>query len=171
MSETSGHRPQKRGGEHQIIHVPNTLRAKAGAGTGIDPGLVKAAEKVVEDMAVDFRAWATEDLRSLAKLVADTPDHAGDLPGHFNRIFDLAHDLKGQGGTFGYSLLTAIADNLCRFIERLARPTRDHVPVIEAHVDALRAILHYDVKGLNDPTGREIMTGLQILVEKAHARG
>lgn len=171
MSQTSGPKPHKRGGEHQIIHVPNTLRAKVGGGVGIDPALVRAAEQVVEDMAVDFRDWAAEDLRVLGQLVAGTGQAVGNLKAHYTRIYDLAHDLKGQGGTFGYTLLTGIADNLCRFVEHLDRPGTEHQPVVEAHVDAMRAVLHHGVKDLNDPTGREIMSGLRILVEKTRVRG
>lgn len=152
--------------KHQVIHVPNTLRAKVGAGTTIDPALIEQAEAAVQNMSGNFREWAKEDLTKLQALVDDTKNQTANLHDHYEAIFDIVHDLKGQGGTFGYTLITMVGDSLNKFLEARKESTLDQLPVIIAHVEALKAIMAQDVKGSDNPIGQQIVTGLHQLVQK-----
>ena len=40
----------------------------------------------------------------------------GDRKAEAEQVFQIAHDIKGQGGSFGYDLMTLIANELCRLI-------------------------------------------------------
>lgn len=155
------------GTEHQVIHVPNMLRAKVGPGAGMDPNLIRKAERAVAEMADDFRDWAADDLARLTELTETIVDNDHRLTAHFSEIFDVAHNLKGQGGTFGYTLLSHVGDNLCRFVESLDEPSLADQPLIDAHVDAMRSILRFDVRGDDDPTGRAIVESLRLLIRRA----
>lgn len=148
--------------EAQIIHVPNTLRAKVGSGSRIDPKLINAAQKAVDGMAGDFRTRAGEELEMVHELVTSAPE-SDDLGSHYDLIFGLIHDLKGQGSTFGYTLLTSIGDNLCRYMLKIEQPSLDHLTIIAPHIDALRAVVRLDVKGDDDPIGKEIVNSLHVL--------
>lgn len=35
------------------------------------------------------------------------------------KMFDIAHEVRGQGGSFDFPLITSIGDSLCRFLEPL----------------------------------------------------
>ena len=152
--------------KHQVIHVPNTLRAKVGSGTSIDPALIEQAEAAVQNMSGNFREWAQEDLIKLQALVDDTKNQTANLHDHYESIFDIVHDLKGQGGTFGYTLITMVGDSLNKFLEGRKESTLDQLPVIIAHVEALKAIMAHDVKGSDNAIGQQIVTGLHQLVQK-----
>jgi HPt (histidine-containing phosphotransfer) domain-containing protein len=56
-------------------------------------------------------------------------------------LFHAVHDIKGEAATFGYPLVAAAAESLCRLIEHT--PTMEKIPVVlvEQHVDAIRAII------------------------------
>lgn len=151
--------------EAQIIHVPNTLRAKVGAGSRIDPRLIQNAQRAVDSMAGDFRARAGEELEMVHELVDGASD-VEDLASHYDLIFGMIHDLKGQGSTFGYTLLTSIGDNLCRYMLKIKNPSLDHLTIIAPHIDALRAVVRLDVKGDDDPIGKEIVNSLHVLSSK-----
>lgn len=157
-------------GEHQIIHVPNTLRAKTGPGERVDPARIKEAEKAVLAMADDFVVWAMEDVARMRQIIADCV--AGELKVAEERenFYDISHNVKGQGSTFGYTLLTSVADNLCNFLDRQNTLTKEHLPVMAAHTEALGAILRFNVKGSDNPTGREIVRSLHELITKQPTR-
>lgn len=166
MSEPATKVDEKKTKSHQIIHVPNTLRAKVGSGSGVDPQLIQKAQDAIDEMAEEFRVWAEQDIIRVQELVADTPNHADDLAEHYDKIFGVVHDLKGQGGTFGYTLLTSVGDNLCRFIGHLEEPSMDDLTIIAPHVEALRAILKHNVRGSDDPIGVEIVESLHKLAQR-----
>lgn len=148
--------------EAQIIHVPNTLRAKVGSGNRIDPKLIQDAQSAVDGMAGEFRTRAGEELEMVHELVS-TAAEADDLAAHYDLILGIIHDLKGQGSTFGYTLLTNIGDNLCRYMHMMKSPSLDHLTIIAPHIEALRAVVRLDVKGDDDPIGKEIVNSLHVL--------
>ncbi|MDF1720402.1 MAG: Hpt domain-containing protein [Minwuia sp.] len=153
-------------GEHQVIHVPNTLRAKTGSGERVDPERIKAAEKAVLGMADDFRIWAMEDVAQMRDIIADCSAGSLHVVDERERIYDISHNVKGQGSTFGYTLLTSVADNLCNFLDRQNELNSEHLPVMAAHTEALSAILRFNVKGSDNPTGQEIVRSLHELITK-----
>lgn len=153
-------------GEHQIIHVPNTLRAKTGPGERIDPARVKEAEKAIQEMAGEFCTWALEDVAELRGILTECVKGKHEIASKREKIYDISHNVKGQGSTFGYTLLTSVADNLCNFLDNQEVLLLDHVPVLMAHTEALHAILRFGVKGSDDPTGQEILRSLHVLIRK-----
>ena len=55
-------------------------------------------------------------------------------------LFHAAHDIKGEAATFGFPLVAAAADSLCRLIEHTPDATRIPIKLVDQHVDAVRAI-------------------------------
>jgi hypothetical protein len=152
----------------QTITPPNPL-AKAIPGGGpakIDPNVLRQAEQAVEDLQDDYPSWAQKDIDSLRAAVDDAQKDPGVLPQAIAEIYKCALDLKGQGGGFGYDLITSIGDLLTKFMEeREAVSTRDF-EIICAHVDALQAVIRQDIKGDGDKIGNQIVDGLSELVLK-----
>jgi hypothetical protein len=74
------------------------------------------------------------------------------------------HDLRGQGGTFGYDLVTRICDSGCKFIDLCEDFGRTELMVLNMHVDALRAVKQKDVRGQGGQTGIDLMEGLRAIV-------
>jgi HPt (histidine-containing phosphotransfer) domain-containing protein len=56
-------------------------------------------------------------------------------------LFHAAHDIKGEAATFGYPAVAASAESLCRLIEHTPELDRIPVPLVEQHVNAVRAII------------------------------
>lgn len=86
------------------------------------------------------------------------------------RFFRLSHDLRGLGGTFNYDLLTIVGESLCGLIRNEALP-RDRTLQrhILAHVEALRAILQFDLKGDGGEDGKQLLTTLKVDQRKPQA--
>jgi chemotaxis protein histidine kinase CheA len=56
-------------------------------------------------------------------------------------LFLAAHDIKGQAATFGYPFVASCADSLCRLLEHTPDMKRIPIPLVDQHVDAIRAII------------------------------
>ncbi len=155
--------------DKQIIHPPNTLKkAKIGDGPGkLDPDILKRAENAITKMADDYTKWANEDLvdleAGLDKLRAGGTDKTAEL----KDMFRMALDMKGQGGSFGYILITAIADSLMKFIENRTEVNEFDLEVVAAHLGAMRAVFNQEVRDDGGPVGEQLMDGLYRLKVKA----
>jgi len=83
------------------------------------------------------------------------------------RLFGFAHDLRGQGGSFGYPLLTEIGGSLCHFLEsREYRLEADDIAVLHAHLDAAAAIVSGAMAGEGDAVSQALIASLGALVQK-----
>ncbi|WP_413204059.1 Hpt domain-containing protein [Rhodospirillum sp. A1_3_36] len=124
---------------------------------------IEMAENMIKDMREDYLRWAADDLVVLAaifhELEADPNKYDVLLP----EIFRISHDIKGQGGSFGFDLMTRIGNQLCRFLEALdGRPSTDHLVHIRKHMDAMRAIVANRLCGDGGEEGRLMIEDLAI---------
>ncbi len=110
----------------EIINPPNALKQKVGTGGAgaVDVEALERAEQVIFGMTGSYLNWVAEDLQKIdtAYVVLKAAD--GDRKAELNGVFQVAHDIKGQGGSFGYDLMTAIGNELCRFIEKSKKSDR-----------------------------------------------
>lgn len=149
----------------------NKLKEKT-AGLGgdgpveISPEALAEAEAALSDMSEDYPDWVAGIIDKLAeqrKLCIDVPDKRKE---HFQEIREIAHDMKGQGGTFGYPLISAFSDGLYGFADARGELTDNHVEIIKAHIDAMRAVISNRVKGDGGEIGAELTKGLEMAIGK-----
>ena len=124
------------------------------------------AEEVVQKHAEKYIERAHDQIDALIDVVREAEAETGDRGPVFEKIFLQAHDIRGLGSTFGYTLVTNIAASLCNFVETVDTYDDDVMEVLNAHVDALRGMIGNDVKGDGGPIGREILDGLMQAVAK-----
>jgi hypothetical protein len=80
--------------------------------------------------------------------------------------FKLVHDMRGQGGSFGFPLITRIAGSYCRFVESLENVDPGALEICQAHANAMRAVLLNNVTGSGGSIGTQIADGLEKAVQK-----
>ncbi len=79
--------------------------------------MLERAEKVILSLSEDYLVWVNEDLhrlQGLYELLEKTPP--AEARPVLRELFSVAHDMKGQGGTFGYPLITTFATSLYEFV-------------------------------------------------------
>ncbi len=81
-------------------------------------------------------------------------------------VFQEALNLKGQGGSFGYDLMTAIGNELCRLIEKLDKAGPKEVEAIKLHIDSMKLVIGNDIKGKGGEAGEKMLAGLQQVCDK-----
>lgn len=158
----------------KFINAPNTLRtAKRGKGRAkLDPKVLQRAEMVVEKIQAEYSDWAEEDLVALDGVLKELKSGGDDQQAPLKTLYRLSLDMKGQGGSFGYRMMSEVAGRLNDFIaNRTALLSVLDIEVVEAHIAALHALYRQNVRDDGGKMGTALLIGLDKIVEKANARG
>jgi chemotaxis protein histidine kinase CheA len=130
-----------------------------------------AADHQIADAALSFADWAGADVaEALAAL--EKLQGGGDSEESTSHIFRVAHDLKGQGTTFGYPLATQIGGLLCEFLKATTpSPSGESVSVIRAHLDALNLVVKQKIKGDGDAMAQQLIVKLTLAAARVKQNG
>lgn len=163
----------KAGVKVRFYRIKNRLKEKAaGLGTDanavidFDDDLISEAEEALNEMAEDYPDWVMSVIDELFEVHRRCVDDELNRKGYFERINAIAHDMKGQGGTFGYELITDFAEGLYNFTAKGSGLSDNHVEIIKAHLDAMRVVIRERVDGDGGDIGKELKKGLEQSVEK-----
>ncbi len=144
------------------------------------------AQAAISDLAKNYSTWAMADLDRCRDLLGMARDDAQLRTGKLAELYGIAHNIKGQGTSFGYPLMTRIGQSLCTFTrpahERAAhektvpekatseRAGRDFnerdLGIIQSHLDAMRLILMKEIRGDGGDTGRKLTQRLEDMVRE-----
>src|SRR5690606_15790481 len=82
-------------------------------GPDLDLASIERANEAMARLKEEYVAeWAPASLAEMEALVDELTRSSP--PGVFAQLYRHAHDMKGQGATFGYGLITQIGEALCR---------------------------------------------------------
>jgi len=161
----------------EIIEPPRHLGTKAVRGRGPSLDMILArSEPEIAALATQYATSLQSDLAALQRNVAvlrgakATAGARQASRAAIEEIYARCHELRGLAGSFGYPLVSRIADSLCRFVELAGGAPGQFCDVIAAHVDAIRAVVHQDAGVDGGSLGRALMAGLQRLSDHALAR-
>lgn len=160
--------PARPNGNYQMINRPNLLKAKVAAapaaGPTTDAAVLAQAEAAIASMRGEFEERMTGEAGRLVELADGFAASPGD-EGQIKAIFRVAHELRGQGGTLGYPMVTEIGTLLCDYIEKLPEPAADR-GVLRANAEAPNAVVANRVHGDGGATGSGIIEGLRVLASR-----
>lgn len=125
---------------------------------------VASAQAAVAGLADQYIGWVTDDLKRLDVAVAAVTDGRNEPA--LRELYGVSHDIKGQGSTFGYPLITSISQLLCRYAEDAIHHGRVDREVIDAHVAALRTVVDNRIQGHAGELGEEIVEALKGAAQK-----
>lgn len=126
---------------------------------------VASAQAAVAGLSDKYIGWVNDDLKRLDAAIADVTD--GNNADALRGVYGVAHDIKGQGSTFGYHLITDIGQLLCRYAERAIERKKVDRAVIDAHVEAMRTVVDNRIQGPAGELGREILDALKGAAERS----
>lgn len=154
-----------------LFKLPNTLRGKMGAKPGesfkIHENLLDEAEETLEHDAKGFIDWAAGYLRQLSTLVKEAREKGISARGpEFERINLVAHEIRGQGGTFGYPLMSILAKSLYELTRDDCPMNNANLEICIAHIDAMRAVIRDKVGGDGGEIGRAVVKSISEAIKK-----
>ena len=147
----------------QVIRPPNPLRAKVGGFGGIDADAIAKAEAALKAMSAQFGQWLNDEIVKLDQAQADIRAK-GYTPETAEALYFRAHDLKGLGATYQYPLVTRIAGSLCRMMDDADKRMQAPIAILDAHVDAIRAVVRDEIQTDEHPLGRDLAETLEARV-------
>ena len=148
----------------QVIRPPNTLRLKVGGGFGgIDAGAIAKAEEALKAMSAQFGQWLQDEIVKLDRAQADIRNQ-GYNEQTAEALYFRAHDLKGLGTTYQYPLVTRLAGSLCKMMDEPAKRMAAPVVLIDAHIDAIKAVVRDQIQTDDHPTGKALAETLEARV-------
>ncbi len=148
----------------QVIQPTNTLRMKVGGGFGgIDANAIAKAEEALKAMSSQLGQWLQDEIVKLEQAQTAIREK-GYTTETAEALYFRAHDLKGLGTTYQYPLVTRLAGSLCKMmddpVKRLAAPPL----LLDAHIDAIRAVVRDEIKTDDHPIGRTLAETLEARV-------
>jgi hypothetical protein len=148
----------------QVIRPPNTLRLKVGGGFGgIDANAIAKAEAALKAMSSQFGQWLQDEITKLDAAQAGI--RAKGLNAETaEELYFRAHDLKGLGATYQYPLVTRLAGSLCRLLDEPGKRAEAPLMLLDAHIDAIRAVVRDEIQTDEHPTGRVLAETLEARV-------
>lgn len=124
--------------------------------------LEKQAQKVVSSLNETFLAGAKESAERLLSLLEtarakEPAEQAAFMKGF---LFPVAHDLKGQGATFGYPLLSDLGAHLCARINKQRLWRREDLNACMQDILDMRTVLNFPPNTQNEKL-KQIQTRLE----------
>ncbi len=118
------------------------------------PDAVRDAAAAVAALADSFLEWIGEDIARAKQALATAKDKPGDNHAEIRAIFEVVHNVKGQGGSFGDDLLTSIGGSLCSYLRvETASASEKQLKVIAAHFAAMDFVLEKNIQGKGGEIG------------------
>ena len=146
-----------------MFWTPNRLKEKLQGGDfefSSDGGLadfaiLEAAKTQTDKTAKEYSDWVKETITNLVGALEEAQsslDKAEEqMKGAMERINILAHELRGQGGVFGYPPTSEFGKSLCNCTGSSARVTENLLEFVKAHIDGITAVINGNVKGDGGP--------------------
>ena len=121
-------------------------------------------------MADNYSDWVKETITDLVGAHEEAQNSFGkaeeQMKGAIEKINTLAHDLRGQGGVFGYPLISEFGKSLYNCTGNSARVAENLFEFVKAHIDGITAVINGNVKGDGVSVGKKFLSGLEAAKKK-----
>jgi hypothetical protein len=125
------------------------------------------ANNELEELKQIWLDQAQEDSDKITAMIAAYEQAPADHPQFPDELYRLFHDLQGQGALFGYALLGTLGGRLCAYSRAVkGQIGAEELPVVRAHMVALRFVLDRKLEGNGGPAGQAILAKLDALTQK-----
>lgn len=109
---------------------------------------------------------AQEDSLKIVTMAAAYEQAPAEHPQFPQELYRVFHDLQGQAGLFDYGLLATLGSRLCGYWRKVkGQIGPEELPVVRAHVVALRFVLDRKLDGNGGQAGQAILAKLEALTQ------
>ncbi len=159
-----------------LFKLPNHLKEKMGSNAmrqefALPDAVLAEAENALQREAAGFVVWAKVYLDNLSREVTNARTLPEGRDKHFDEINLIAHELRGQGGTFGYPLITLFAKSLYESTKEPRKEDDAALEIAKAHIDTMRAVIREEIEGDGGDLGQQLYKSLKMAIAKHEKRG
>lgn len=151
----------------RIFRPPNKLVETLGPLDGPDPDmLIARIEASIAGLKKQFLSWAEADLNALYRALDAARNRLSEAEDHVKAMGNTAHSMRGQGGTFGYPLITQIGNSLCELTENAKEFGAAEFEALELHVRAIHTVIEGRIEGDGGEAERTMLAGLHAVTSR-----
>jgi len=152
---------------YEEIEPVNNLGAKFGldGNASIPKDLMARAEAAAKALSQQYpmlvqpeieRARAASATLAAAKNVESARQATA-------KVYAVAHDLKGQGGSYGFPLVSSVAASLCNLSMNAKKFEAQLSQAVNVHIDAIALIINKVIKDPEDAEGKRLVSQVETL--------
>ncbi len=141
----------------EIINPPNILKKKVGSG-GIDPSLIRAAQRKMYQNSANFFPLAEKHMRRISELLGNRERRPKDI---LRDVSDCVGRMKAQGAMFDYPLVTEVSAMLMNFLPQVEKIDADILEILAAYQTTVRTVITRNLRGPKTAEGQELVTELE----------
>ena len=125
--------------------------------------LSKKAQHLISSLKKDFLKEADFALKKMQKTLDDTAYLSQTEKDRVLKtiFFQTVHDLKGQGSTYGYPLVTKIATHDCSIIQSSKTFKQETIDDFKLDISDMQKLLKEENLPLNSPLAQRIIKRLE----------
>lgn len=149
-----------------VIAADTSLKDKArarGNVSTVDMEAIARAERALQDLACEFDGWLSEEVDKLVEA-REAVRRDGVSDERIDTLYRAAHDLKGEGETLGYPLVTKLCALLCKLLDAVPEKSEIPMSLVDNHVDAVRVVQRDGIKGDEHTTTNAVIERLSEVV-------
>ncbi len=153
--------PNQPGSTGQVFAPPTQLRDRLGPRFGrIDPDAIAKAEAALKGLSTQFGQWLQDEIGKL-EAAREAIRTQGASKATLDKLYTHAHDLKGLGATYEFPIVTRIAASLCKLLGEGDQRLRAPLPMVDAHVNAIKAAVRDNIRDSDTPVGAALAGELE----------
>ncbi len=120
--------------------------------------LSRKVADMLSDLTEQYPDWTRSELVAMTDFLNRAQSTDGDERFSLirNDFFGKAHDIKGQGSTFGYPLMTDVGSFICDYLRHKESFTDDDISRMQTMVDTMQTILDNRLTGDGGEKGQSI---------------
>ena len=126
---------------------------------------IAEAKAAVASLGAQFIVMVADDLVLMENAFEEAQGTPTRRVDRVREIFGVAHNVKGQGSSFGYDLLTDVAGLLCQRTRDLTHVSDEALEAIGFHIRAMRVIVDGKISGKGGEKGKILIAKLAALPE------
>lgn len=155
------------GADNDVSFTPPSfaLKAKVPVSNKKLSSVLAGADQGIVDMSGDYLESARQDAKALG-AACDKLESSGGAKEAIETAYWIAHQMKGQGGTFGYPLITAVGASLCDLLDGRESLQEAQVQAARLHFEAMMLVVSQPIKG-DDAEGAKMVDGLLKVAARA----
>jgi chemotaxis protein histidine kinase CheA len=128
---------------------------------------IQQAETQIDGFRPEFIDWVDRELQELVKAFRRVQGGQADKA-QIEEIDRRCGQLRDTGTTMGLSLVTFIADNLCKVLDTVRTGAPYDAEVVDCHIDALILAKQDAYRNIRPEQVPEMTSGLHRMLERAN---